>query len=820
MGGSSSKNKAKAYKYHMSVHAGICVGPVDEIRQVRLNDKVLWSGVLRESRTINIDKPELFGGLKKEGGAAGAFTVMFGHDSQKIPAGLRKKFGDLSDKLPDYRNMTTIFFHERVEHDGIMLADWDRIDALPEEDVTAPEPQNPFLGVLSGLFSSVTSNQSEKGFYWQANNPYLKNLVVVASRSAKGLDRRYAKVPRLTSASGGLISDIIDSISSIFDLSQFPDGEDAYDTNPAHIIFELLTSKDFGSGKPLSLIDVESFELAARTLYSEGFGLSMKWINQSKVKDMILEVLDHIQGVCFEDPETGLIRLRLLRGGYDVNDLPVANSSNSKVLNFQRKHDELINEVVVTYTDPDSFTESSVTVQDLAGAAIQGGIVSTGRNYYGVRSRALAQILGERDLRAESYPLASCEIELDRSFWKTLPGDLLVLDSPNDAEDPVVMRVLKAEENTGGRSAIRASLVEDVFSLEFGAAPTVPSTLFVDPDGEPQPASHVDVFAIPYSISSRLGLGQYPEGEYPLVRTMILASTEQNEASEYDLMAPVVGPLGGTTQEIITTNSFVSRAILVDPLSAEVQSVVPTFADRSSGPNPDVETILVIGDGGEETHEIAGVTANDSNGFTIRRGLLDTTPKAWPAGTPVWLVTPIATTWDASDRAAFETPQYRLLTKTPKGSLAAADAPVVAEQLSERPYLPYRPANVSVGGESFGTLDLREETPADQTVSWANRNRQSEDSVFLRWDDASVAVEAGQTVTIRVLDAGGNMLAEHAGLSGVSFSLPYASLQGGGSEVFVHVLSERDGRESLQSHAVRVLMPGGYGLNYGYAYGA
>lgn len=820
MGGRSSKNKAKAYKYHMSVHAGICVGPVDEVREIRLNDKVVWKGVLRESRTINIDSQELFGGLKKEGGVSGAFTVMFGHDSQKIPAGLRKKFGALADKLPDYRNMTTIFFHERVEHDGILLADWDRIDALPAETITAPEPQNPFQGIFASLFSRVTSSQSEKGFYWQANNPYLKNLVVVVSRSAKGLDRRYAKVPRLTAATSGLISDVLGSLSSLFSNSTFSDGSQPYDTNPAHIIFELLTSKDFGAGKPLHLIDVESFELAARTLYAEGFGLSMKWINQSKVKDMILEVLDHIQGVCFEDPETGLIRLRLLRGGYNVADLPVANKSNSKVINFQRKHDELINEVVVTYTDPDSFTESSVTVQDLAGAAVQGGIVSTGRNYYGVRSRVLAQILGERDLRAESYPLASCEIELDRSFWKTLPGDLLILDSPNDSEDPVVMRVLKAEENTGGRSSIRASLIEDVFSLEFGVVPTVPSTLFVDPDGEPQPANIVEVYSIPYSISSRLGLGQYPEGDYPLVRSMVLASTTQEEASEYDLMAPVVGPLGGTTEEIITTNSFVSRAILVDPLAEEAQTVISSFADRSPGPVPDVETILVIGNGDEDGQELAGITAQGANGYTVRRGLLDTIPRAWPAGTPVWLVASTATVWDASERAAFETPQYRLLTKTPKGTLAAASAPVVGDQLSERPYLPYRPANVSVGGTAFGTLDLREVAPAAQAVTWANRNRQSEDSVFLRWDDASVAVEAGQTTTIRVADAAGNMLTEHAGLTGTSFALPYASLQGGGPEVFVHVLSERDGRESLQSHKIRVLMPGGYGMNYGYAYGA
>ncbi len=784
--------KSKVYKYHMSVHTGICVGPVDEIRQIRLNDKVVWSGVIRESVTYNVSKSDLFGGLKKEGGVEGAFTVLFGHDYQKLPAVLKARLGNLSDKVPDYRHMTSIFFHEAVAHDGILLADWDRVNQ------THP------------LFSG----SSEKGFYWQANNPYLKNLVVIASRTAKGLDRRYARVPRLTAPPSGLVESVLASFQNLF---AEPSAE-PYDTNPAHIIYELLTSEDFGSGIPITRTDVESFELAAQTLFEEGFGLSMKWIRQSKVKDLILEVLDHIQAVCFEDPETGLIRLKLLRGDYNVNDLPVANRRNSSVLNFQRKHDELINEVVVTYTDPDSFEEASITVQDLANAAVQGATVSTGRNYYGVRSRVLAQILGERDLRAESYPLASCEIELDRSFWKTRPGDVILLDSPEDSDDLLVMRVLKAEEDSGGRSSIRASLIEDVFSLEFGVAPTIPETLFVDPDGDPEPASHVEIITLPYTLSARLSFGQYPEEDYPEVRTVILASSDQSGATEYDLVSQVTGPLGGITEEVITTNSIVSRAVLIDPLVAEATSNITSFADSSPGPVPVVDSILLIGAGGEDEQELAGITST-TNGFDIQRGILDTTPKDWPAGTPIWVITPSATYWDATPRAAFEQPQYRVLPRTPKGTLALADAPIVTDTLGERPYLPFRPANVTVGGIAFGALDLTGGSTSDLSVTWETRNRRSEDSVFLAWDDASTAPESGQTTKVSVLSAAGDVVAEHTGLTGTSFTLPYASLVGGGGEVFVEVRSERDGRESLQGHSIRVLLPVGYGYSYGYSYG-
>jgi hypothetical protein len=157
----------------------------------------------------------------------------------------------------------------------------------------------------------------------------------------------------------------------------------------AHIIYDgALTEHRLGHGHGLTdiLIDVDSFEDAGVVLYNEPLGLSMIWTRQSSIQDFIQEVLDHIQAALFVDPQTGLLTLKLIRGDYDVGTLPTIDPSNATLTNFGRKlWGEIVNEISVTWTNPDNEQDETVTVHDLASITTQGGIISDSRNYYGVR---------------------------------------------------------------------------------------------------------------------------------------------------------------------------------------------------------------------------------------------------------------------------------------------------------------------------------------------------------------------------------------------------------------------------------------------------
>lgn len=117
----------------------------------------------------------------------------------------------------------------------------------------------------------------------------------------------------------------------------------------------------------------------------------------------------------------------------------------------------------------------------------------------------------------------------------------------------------------------------------------------------------------------------------------------------------------------------------------------------------------------------------------------------------------------------------------------------------------------------FGTYYT--ESTSAIAVTWATRNRTTEDSQIILWTDGDVTPESGQTTTVTVMDMDRNVITTHNGLTGSSFSLPYASF-GGRAAGIVKVTAKRDGLESLQGHEIVVGFGHGYGMDYGKRYGA
>ena len=82
--GKPSTPKADVNEYMMSLHYGICSGPVDALLEILVDEKSAWSGTLTATSEIAIFQPELFGGPKKEGGLAGGVRYLAGHDSDDM----------------------------------------------------------------------------------------------------------------------------------------------------------------------------------------------------------------------------------------------------------------------------------------------------------------------------------------------------------------------------------------------------------------------------------------------------------------------------------------------------------------------------------------------------------------------------------------------------------------------------------------------------------------------------------------------------------------------------------------------------------------
>lgn len=751
MGSSKSGQKVEVSEYNMSIHVGVCAyGEGLQLIALKYGEKQIWRGDVTDPTTFAINDSEAFGGVKKEGGVKGLVWWLPGKTDQVMPESLARRLGLTSSTCPGFRGLASVFFTG--------------IQNVVEGHLT---------GLVNSLFNQPSKNKS--GFYWAANNPYLREIAVRVRRASIGLNPAQA-------------------------LIRMPDdsqGNAQYASNPAHIIYECLTNTEWGMGESPNVIDMASFTQAANTLYSEGFGLNIAWSRQTEIGKFIGEVLNHIYGALFVDPSTGKHTIKLLRADYDVPSLPVIDEGNALLTNFKRKAwGEIVNEVVVTMTNSENGTEETVTAQDLAGIAAQGAITSTSKNYYGVTSKPLAIQLAERDLAMSVNPIATCEAEVSREFWKTVVNGVVKLSWPEYDIQQIVFRVSQV---TNGKNSIKLSLYEDIFGLNYASYLETPDTGWVNPSQPPEPVSYYQMGTAPaFMTAAVLDKSDPSELEYPEAITNVIVAADSNDDISYDVVTYRTDVNGTTSRQNIGTRAYRGTFALTSAMPAAAQTLLPTLPGLR-GAEPDTGYFVLFGTGSDEFTEICTVQSITDDGYLLNRGVLDTVPRNWPIGTRAFIIPAANVAADPTQRSAFEDVSYWLQSRTTAGVLPLADAPRINLTLTERPYLPNRPANVKVNGVSFGTADATglNEVP----VTWANRNRTLESTQVMKWTDADVDGEEGQTTKIVVRDSSGNVIATYSGLTGTSYNVPVKRL-GQNSNVTISFYAERNSRTSLQGFSI------------------
>lgn len=741
----SKSQKMEVVEYYMSIHYGIAAGPLDEIRAILVNEKEAWKGSISEQTEFSINKPDLFGGVKKEGGVSGKVTYLPGGAGQLIPEFLANKLGLTSATCPGYRGISSLWF---------------------------------------------TGNGNE-GFYWTANSPYIQGTWVVASRAPKSLN--------------GSTAMMLDK-----------DGKRSL-ANPMHVMAEAIMNDDWGIGASASGLNITAFNQCAQTLYNEKFGISLLWTAAQSVEDFVSNILTYVDGVMYVNPRDGLLTPKLIRGDYDPDTLFEINPDNATLTNFQRKlWGETINEIVVEWTNPENEETETVSIQDLANIAIQGAVVSDKNPYEAIRDKDLAMEVAARDLRVASAPLASCEALVDRDAWDITPGSVCKLSWPKHGITSAVMRVGAVDYGKIGDSKIKVALMEDVFSLDTQAYDPPPTSGWIDPSENPRPLVYTLIFTLPYYMTRRMvdnnTLATLDDGE---VIAGVLGSQTGSDTQEFTLASMGVDTLGQPVVEYGSELATQTRGVISTALPFAIESIV-SISGMTSGDGLVNGAFAILGTT-DENMEICLVKNVVGNNCTLVRGIFDTTPKEWPVGSPIWIFEDDAVIDDQEVHTAGELLVVRPLPTTSRGTLAYADGVNVEGRMTNRPWLPQRPADVKVANVAWGLVNGIGVNSFN--VTWKNRNRLTEDTVILDWDDANVPVESGQTTSILVLNPVSRaVVSRQDGLTGTSYSLPRSAF-GALSAGIVKVISVRDGQDSIQGHEILVKVSSGYGYGYGLNYG-
>lgn len=537
------------YRYLFGIHMGISRGPVDELVEIKVGDKTAWRGSVTANGEIAIDAPNLFGGESGEGGVQGTLTAMFGGATQTAPAALATV---LKSPMPGFRRRFTLFF------DGIVtmmnqypkpwkvrvrraVQGWDGdcwyperavipiIRPTSEAEVQAAQPQtvntqfyqesrwslnagvrtitiaNP--GPLVSVdFVQVVGDWQGEGWYTlvlQEGVHYTRagsvlTLIEPVDDSITGFYAPWnltvntpvqigytATVDLVTPGSGpgGLGDALIKAM------------------NPAHIIYECYTNREWGRGLPRDVFDDASWRAAADRLFTEGLGLCLRWSRRDSVQNFIQAVLNHIGGVIFTDRKTGKIKILLMRDDYRAETLPLfdVNSGLKSITeNSVSMPTNMINEVIVRYRDPVTNEDRMSRASNIASVQASGGAInSTTLDFPGIPTADLAAKVAKRELRVRSPSIRRYTLTVDRRGFNLVPGGLMRVQDMARGVPDTVLRIGHIDYGTQTNGEIKITAIQDVFGLPKRGYTTIGPPQWTPPNTRPCISNH-KVFEVPY----------------------------------------------------------------------------------------------------------------------------------------------------------------------------------------------------------------------------------------------------------------------------------------------------------------------------------
>jgi len=123
-----AKKQTIGYRYFMSILSGLCRGPINEFVEWKAADLTAWRGPITDNTLSSVNRPDLFGGEKKEGGLVGPFSVWMGAEDQVLPGAqgsLPSVKGSIGTGLvSDFRGVVTLWFDGMVSAMNPYVKEW------------------------------------------------------------------------------------------------------------------------------------------------------------------------------------------------------------------------------------------------------------------------------------------------------------------------------------------------------------------------------------------------------------------------------------------------------------------------------------------------------------------------------------------------------------------------------------------------------------------------------------------------------------------------------------------------------------------------
>lgn len=555
--------------------------------------------------------------------------------------------------------------------------------------------------------------------------------------------------------------------------------------NPAHILYEAITNRDWGRGKDRSLIDDAQWRSAADALYAEGFGLCLAWKQQDKISSFMQSILDHIGAAVVLNRRTAKLQLLLIRDNYVVADLPLFDE-DSGLLSIDDDENAAsapaANEIILTFTNPEAYgAQQQVRVQNAAAIASVGSAITETVEFLHLPTASLGLRVAQRILREKSVS-KRLKVTLDRRGSGLQPGTPFRIRSTRRGIAEMVLRAGKVEDGTLASGAVTVTAMQDAFGLPATSFVEVQPPEWVPPAIEPMPAT----VRKPFELSYRdLVIGLSAADLAALHPTACAFGTMIRRPTNAVINYVLLTDAGGVDYSAAGTGDFCPSAQIVNGIGHLATAVQFTFVTDIAG-----FTAGAVGVIDDETVQLVSVDWMTGNAV-IKRGCGDSVPVPHAAGARVWFYADSSAV-DPVEYAAGVTVSAKVLPYSSGGWLDAALAPVDTLLMIQRQYRPYPPGNVQINGEFYPDV-----IEGELTITWSHRDRVLQADQLVEWVAGNIGPEPGTTYTVLVRNPVDNaVLHEATGINGDSYSVEFEHAS---ALVDLIVTSERDGLTSWQS---------------------
>lgn len=523
------------------------------------------------------------------------------------------------------------------------------------------------------------------------------------------------------------------------------------DANFASMCYEIMTNQMFGIKISPARIDTASFIACAVTTFNESFGLSMMVDTPMSGRELLADILRHVDGVIYPDPQTGLYTMKLARGGYDESTLPAFDESNTDAETFEFSRvswEDTKSTIVVMYTDRSrDFTQLPAEYKDQANVYVRHGQEDSEQiEFLGISNKSTAMLVAARASRTRSSPLCRVQFNTDRRGYSLRPCDVVKFSRADLGLSNIILRIVDISYGTLDDPAVKVVAAEDVFSTSVIVYAPPEDTGWLDPAISPTPLLYSRLEEIPYKL-----IGDESR------RVMALGvRSSTSRSSGFDIWSD---PTGGTVYTptghadgtipggVLTADYLVDMAVTDDPVGFTIAAVQDkgqidsiTLEERNLG----LRLVLC----GNEIMAWQTSVHNVDNTVTISnvlRGVLDTVPENHYAGTTVYFLGTNLPQVAGTAYAADTTVNAKLLTFVGNEVLPVTEAPMLSVVTDHRAERPDAPGRVRVNAALPGAP-----ITGPFVLSWAHRNKAAPGVVSQ--DATDVTPARGTTYLIEIFE--------------------------------------------------------------------